>query len=113
MTLPPFAGNPFGDYNLHVPSKVEIMIWRAVSHCLPMLCELHSRWVDVLEGCPLYHGGPEDAFHVMVQCAVVKSEKILFSKKKNGKMIISVKIRIFFKFRMTKRTSPLESSHEI
>ena len=32
---------------------------------------------------------------------------------KNGKMVISVKIRNFSRSRMTKRTSPLESSCEI
>ena len=32
---------------------------------------------------------------------------------RNGKMVISVKIRNFSKSRMMKRTSPLESSHEI
>ena len=39
-------------------------------------------------------------------------ENIIFSK--NGKIVILVKIRIFFsRFRMTKRISPLKSSHEI
>ena len=32
---------------------------------------------------------------------------------KKGKIIISVKIQNFSRSRMTKRTSPLESSHEI
>ena len=32
---------------------------------------------------------------------------------KNGKIVISVKSRNFSRFRMTKRTSPLESSSEI
>ena len=32
---------------------------------------------------------------------------------KKGKIIISVKIQKFFRSRMTKRTSPLESSREI
>ena len=32
---------------------------------------------------------------------------------KKGKMVISVKIQIFSRSRMTKRTSPLESSREI
>ena len=32
---------------------------------------------------------------------------------KKGKMVISVKIRNFSRSRMMKRTSPLESSHEI
>ena len=32
---------------------------------------------------------------------------------KNGKMVISIKIRNFSRSRMTKRTSPLESSREI
>ena len=32
---------------------------------------------------------------------------------KNGKIVISVKIENFSRSRMTKRTSPLESSHEI
>ena len=38
-------------------------------------------------------------------------ENLIFSK--NGKMVISVKIRNFSIFRMTKWTSPLESSREI
>ena len=32
---------------------------------------------------------------------------------KNGKMVISIKIQIFSRFRMKKRTSSLESSREI
>ena len=32
---------------------------------------------------------------------------------KNGKIVILLKIQNFFRSRMTKRTSPLESSHEI
>ena len=32
---------------------------------------------------------------------------------KNNKMVISVKIRNFSRYRMTKQTSPSESSHEI
>ena len=32
---------------------------------------------------------------------------------KKGKIVISLKIQNFSRFRMTKRTSPLESSHEI
>ena len=42
----------------------------------------------------------------------VRPEKIpIFSKK--GKIVISVKIRNFFRSRMTKRTFPLKSSYEI
>ena len=37
-------------------------------------------------------------------------EKFNFSKK--GKMVISVENRKFYKSRMTKRTAPLNSSHE-
>ena len=33
--------------------------------------------------------------------------------RKKGKIVISKKIQIFSRSRMTKRTSPLESSHEI
>ena len=36
-----------------------------------------------------------------------------FNFLKKGKIIISVKIRFFFRSRMKKRTSPLESSREI
>ena len=42
----------------------------------------------------------------------VKPEKIQ-NFLKNGKMVISVKIRIFSRSQMTKRTPPLKSSHEI
>ena len=57
-------------WGLHMPSKVKITIWRAMSHYLRGLCELCSRQVDVSAGCPLCHSGPEDAFHMMVQCVV-------------------------------------------
>ena len=36
-----------------------------------------------------------------------------FNFRKNGKIVISVKIMNFYRSRMMKRTSPLESSHEI
>ena len=36
-----------------------------------------------------------------------------FNFLKNGKIVISVKIWNFSRFRMTKRTSPLKSSREI
>ena len=36
-----------------------------------------------------------------------------FNFLKKGKMVILVKIRNFSRSQMTKRTSPLESSHEI
>ena len=36
-----------------------------------------------------------------------------FNFLKKGKMVISIKIRNFFRSRMTKRSSPLESSLEI
>ena len=42
---------------------------------------------------------------------VKPQENLIFSKK--GKMIIWVKIRNFSRSRMTKQTSPLESSREI
>ena len=43
--------------------------------------------------------------------AVKPRENLIFMK--NGKMVISVKIRNFSRSRITKRTSPLESSSEI
>ena len=43
--------------------------------------------------------------------SVKPRENRIFSK--NGKIVISVKIQNFSRSRMTKRTSPLESSHEI
>ena len=36
-----------------------------------------------------------------------------FNFLKKGKMVISVKIQNFFRYRIMKRTSPLESFHEI
>ena len=55
------------------------------------------------------------AFHVRVRegyGGIYKTrENYNFWKK--DKMVISVKIRNFSRFRMTKRTSPLESSREI
>ena len=52
---------------------------------------------------------PDIAFVVGVLCETPR--KSTFSK--NGKIIILVKIQNFSRSRMTKRTSPLESSREI
>ena len=43
------------------------------------------------------------------ECEISRKSNFL----KNGKIVISVKIRNFSKSQMTKRTSPLESSREI
>ena len=48
-------------------------------------------------------------FFRMGECKTQENSNFL----KNGKMVISVNIRNFSRSRMTKRTSPLESSHEI
>ena len=58
---------------------------------------------------PLGKPGPHHHFGAQVTCETPKKSNFL----KNGKMVISVKIRNFFRSRMTKRTSPLESSREI
>ena len=42
-----------------------------------------------------------------------KTREKKFNSLRKGKKVISVKIRNFSKSRMMKRTSPLESSHEI
>ena len=66
-------------------------------------------------------------FHITCQYKNTRFNNQIFSKDvstkcetprksnflKNGKMVILVKIRNFSRSRMTKRTSPLESSHKI
>ena len=49
--------------------------------------------------------------HRKLEVSVKPRENLNFLKK--GKMIFSVKIKNFSRSRMTKRTSPLESSCEI
>ena len=44
------------------------------------------------------------------ECETPRKSNIFLKK---GKIVISVKIRNFFRYRMTKRTSPLESFREI
>ena len=46
------------------------------------------------------------------ECEIPRKSNFL-KKKKKGKILISVKIKKFSRSRMTKRTSSLESSHEI
>ena len=50
-----------------------------------------------------------DSFHFYKMCKTREN----FNFRKNGKIVISVKIRKFSRSRMTKRISPLESSREI
>ena len=53
--------------------------------------------------------GGQSGDTVKVKCKTRENSNFL----KNGKMVISVKIRNFSRSRMTKRTSPLESFREI
>ena len=57
----------------------------------------------------LYRAKCNKCFFRRMYCKTRENSNFL----KNGKMVISVKIRNFYRSRMTKRTSSLESSHEI
>ncbi|KAL6564457.1 hypothetical protein OROMI_015907 [Orobanche minor] len=59
-------------WNLFVPPKVKILVWRILSQCLPTCSALHHRHVPISTACPLCSGACEDDFHAMVSCRVAR-----------------------------------------
>ena len=88
--------------------------------------QLKMRGLFLANRCLLCRKDGENIEHLLLHCPMVwgiwffllMSMEVVKPREnpnflKNGKMVISVKIRNFSRSRMMKRTSPLESSREI
>lgn len=60
-------------WNLKVPGKVKIFIWRAALNVLPTTDNLICRRVEVLPTCSICNASIETVLHVLVDCNFVKS----------------------------------------
>ena len=59
-------------WQLRIPSKVKIFIWRALHGILPLKCILANRHVGTSGACPICNQGPEDIRHLLFQCQIAQ-----------------------------------------
>lgn len=60
-------------WNLSVPPKVKIFVWRMLQNCLPTLENLRSRFVEVYPICSVCHNHLESAEHALFFCSFAQS----------------------------------------
>ncbi|KAM6544531.1 hypothetical protein CsatB_025267 [Cannabis sativa] len=59
-------------WRLKIPPKVKNIMWRAGRNCLPTLCMLQTKRVNVQSLCPICGVEEETALHALVTCSHVK-----------------------------------------
>jgi hypothetical protein len=52
-------------WKIVVPSKIKILIWRALHGILPLKCILANRHIGTSSECPICGQGPEDIRHLL------------------------------------------------
>jgi ribonuclease HI len=60
-------------WNLKVPSKVKIFVWRALHGILPLKSILANRHVGTNGGCPICNQAAEDVLHLVFTCPTARS----------------------------------------
>jgi hypothetical protein len=60
-------------WQLKIPSKVKIFIWRALHGILPLKSILYNRHIGTTGGCPICNQGPEDISHLLFQCEAAQN----------------------------------------
>ena len=55
-------------WQLKIPSKVKIFIWRSLHGIVPLKCILANRHIGTSAECPICHNGPEDLRHLLFIC---------------------------------------------
>ncbi|KAA3459595.1 reverse transcriptase [Gossypium australe] len=60
-------------WELQVPSKIKIHLWRLTRNYVPHFCNLYRRKLIVDVACPLCRSAPEDSEHLLWSCDVLRS----------------------------------------
>jgi ribonuclease HI len=55
-------------WQLKVPAKVKIFIWRSLHGIIPVKCVLANRHIGTSGECPICHQGAEDIRHLLFMC---------------------------------------------
>ena len=71
MVQPSFPWNSI--WNLKVPQKTKILLWRVCSGILPTLDNLRTKKIAIVNVCPVCNGGEESPMHLLVACSFAKS----------------------------------------
>lgn len=57
-------------WDILVPPRVQLFLWKVATNSLLTLSRLRQRYVDVELLCPLCHDSVEDSFHALFGCAL-------------------------------------------
>ncbi|KAM6588282.1 hypothetical protein CsatA_010887 [Cannabis sativa] len=57
---------------MKIPSKIQNLVWRACTSCLPTLVQLRTKHVAVSTLCPLCQEQDESILHILVTCRVTR-----------------------------------------
>lgn len=60
-------------WNLKIPPKIKIFLWRSVNNCLPTKDLLRVKQVPVNDICPVYNVGQETILHSLVMCSFAEN----------------------------------------
>ena len=66
-------------WDLKVPPKVRMFLWKACSNCLPTRDKLHQRRVNVDTRCELCLQQTETVHHILWECPFGQNVRALFS----------------------------------
>ncbi|KAM6549548.1 hypothetical protein CsatB_021224 [Cannabis sativa] len=59
-------------WRLKLPPKIKNLVWRACRNCLPTLCQLRTKRVNIFSSCPVCQGEEETILHALVTCPKVQ-----------------------------------------
>jgi hypothetical protein len=59
-------------WQLKIPSKVKIFLWRSLHGIVPLKSILVNRHIGTTSGCPICNSGPKDVLHLLFCCPVAK-----------------------------------------
>lgn len=55
-------------WDLKVPGKVKIFLWRCLHNAIPCMCVLANRHISTSGQCPICHTHAEDVEHMLIKC---------------------------------------------
>ncbi|KAL5732416.1 hypothetical protein ACOSQ2_032108 [Xanthoceras sorbifolium] len=71
-------------WNLNIPPKIKIFIWRVCHNAIPSLCNLYSRKIVVDPCCSRCGDAPESSAHALFWCCSVLSNCHAIPRSRNG-----------------------------
>ncbi|KAJ8754033.1 hypothetical protein K2173_001931 [Erythroxylum novogranatense] len=66
-------------WQLHIPGKIKLFLWRLLRKAIPCKANLKERHVDIRDTCPICDNSPETGDHLFLHCDFARSVWSLIS----------------------------------